>query len=67
MSTNKQGRFLGMPYDFRALTWARVKARLWNLHDQRILVPKAFGWGYGINFYELARRLGLVHRHDGRS
>jgi hypothetical protein len=67
MRTPKQGRFLGMPYDFRALTWARVKARLWNPRDQRILVPKAFGWGYAINFYELARRAGVVQRHDGRA
>jgi hypothetical protein len=27
-----------------------------------VLTPKVFGWGYTINFYELARRLGLIRK-----
>jgi hypothetical protein len=54
------GHFLGIPYDWRAPTWERVKSRWWNPADRRLLTPKTFGWGYDINLYELARRLRLV-------
>ena len=56
----KTGRFLGLPYDFRKPTLDRVKRRAWNPDDRHLFVPKAFGWGYDINFHELARRLHLV-------
>jgi len=56
------GRFRGIPYDWRALSWSRVKQRIWNPRDQRILTPKAFGWGYTVNFYALARRVGLIRK-----
>ncbi|MGN6563044.1 MAG: DUF5808 domain-containing protein [Thermomicrobiales bacterium] len=62
MSEHKRGTFLGLPYDFRKLTWARLKARVWNSQDPRIFTPKAYGWGLSINFYALLRRLGLI-RH----
>ena len=48
-----QGRFAGMPYDWRRPTVARVKARLWNRDDPRLFTPKSFGWGYDINAYWL--------------
>jgi hypothetical protein len=54
------GRFLGLPYDWRPPTWQRVKARWWNPADRRLFTPKAFGWGFDLNLYELARRLRLV-------
>lgn len=41
---------------------ARIKQRSWNPNDRHVLTPKAFGWGYDINFYELGRRLGLIRR-----
>ena len=50
---NKQGKFLGIPYDWRALTSQRFKSRIWNKQDHRLFTPRAFGWGYTINFYEL--------------
>jgi len=56
----QQGRFLGMPYDFRRPTWQRFQERVWNSSDRRIFTPKTFGWGFTINLYEVARRLGLV-------
>lgn len=56
----KTGRFLGLPYDLRAPTWQRFKRRVWNPDDHRIFVPKSFGWGYSINFYEVGRRLRLL-------
>jgi hypothetical protein len=52
-----QGRFLGLPYDWRRPTWKRIRHELWNPRSRRILVPKAFGWGYGINFAALVRLL----------
>jgi hypothetical protein len=55
-------RLLGIPYDWRAPTMARLRQRWWNPEDRRILTPKTFGWGYAINFYELGRRLGLIRR-----
>jgi uncharacterized membrane protein len=52
-----QGRFLGLPYDWRRPTWRRIGGELWNPRSRRILVPKAFGWGYGINFAAIVRLL----------
>jgi Family of unknown function (DUF5808) len=58
MSTpkSKRGKFLGMPYDWRRPTRRRARNRAWNKDDPRILVPKAYGWGYSINFAALLRR-----------
>jgi hypothetical protein len=55
----KTGTFLGMPYDWRRPTVARLKSRWWNRGDRRIFTPKSFGWGYDINVAEVARRLRL--------
>ncbi len=41
--------FLGIPYDFRPPTWARVKARLWNPGGP-MSAPHVWGWGYSLNF-----------------
>jgi uncharacterized membrane protein len=35
---------------------------MWNPNNQRVLTPKAFGWGYTINFYALMRRIGLIRK-----
>lgn len=56
-STEPQGSFLGLPYDFRKPTVTRVKERFWNPDDSRVLTPMVFGWGYAINLYEVGRRL----------
>jgi Family of unknown function (DUF5808) len=60
MFSPRVGRFLGIPYDWRTPTWERVKLRVWNPADRRLLTPKTFGWGYDLNLYELARRLRLL-------
>ena len=44
----RRGRFLGLPYDWRADRWPPARRAL-EPAERRILVPKAFGWGYGIN------------------
>ena len=35
---------------------ARLKQRWWNAADQRLITPRAFGWGYALNFARLFRR-----------
>ena len=57
---HKTGRFLGMPYDWRRPTWERLKRGVWNSDERRVFVPKVYGWGYGLNLHEVARRLRLV-------
>jgi hypothetical protein len=61
--TKGTGELLGMPYDVRRPTAARVKSRIWNSDDPRMFPPKAFGWGYTINFYWLVH-LGRYLRKD---
>ena len=46
---NKTGTFLGLPYDWRRPTPERLKRGIWDPEGRRVLVPKAYGWGYGIN------------------
>jgi hypothetical protein len=55
-----QGRRAGLPYDFRRPTTPRIRARAWNPDDPRILTPKTFGWGLGVNFYWLVHPVRLV-------
>lgn len=50
------GRFLGMPYDFRAPTIDRVKGRLWNKDDDRIFMPSVFGVGWSLNFFRVIEK-----------
>jgi len=50
----KQGELFGfIPYDFRTLTWQRVKERMWNPEEERIVVPRVFGAGWTLNLYRL--------------
>lgn len=43
-----QGYFLGMPYDWRLPSLARIVRRIWNPGGP-LLSPKSFGWGYTLN------------------
>jgi hypothetical protein len=56
---SRTGKFLGIPYDWRRPTAARVKQRWWNRDDRRVFTPKVYGWGYDVNLRELGRRLRL--------
>lgn len=50
------GRFLGVPYDWRRKGFrARLRRRWWDPTEPRLIVPRAFGWGYDLN---LARLFG---------
>jgi len=62
MRARLTGRLLGIPYDWRVPTAARMKARWWNPEDRRVLTTKVFGWGWTINLYQLLRWLGLLRR-----
>jgi Family of unknown function (DUF5808) len=46
----KRGTFLGIPYDWRRPKLARYRRTLWNRDKRRVFVPKAYGWGYDVNF-----------------
>jgi hypothetical protein len=59
------GRILGMPYEWRMPTTARVRSRWWDTSNSKVLVPKIFGVGWTINFGGLAVKLGLLHADDG--
>lgn len=51
--SNPQGRFMGLPWDWRRPTMERFRSRIWNPNDPRLFTPKTFGWGYALNFYWL--------------
>jgi hypothetical protein len=55
----KTGMWLGVPFDWRRPTVARVRERWWNPGDRRLFTPKSFGWGFDTNLYEAVRRLRL--------
>ena len=61
MSDKGTGKFLGVPYDWRRPTWQRYKSRWWNPEARRIVMPRAYGWGWDFNIAEVLRRLGLRH------
>jgi hypothetical protein len=50
--SNKQGMFMGLPYDFRAPTKIRFLSRTWN-PTAPLVNPKWWGWGYDFNFYAI--------------
>jgi hypothetical protein len=59
-----QGRFAGIPYDWRMPTPERVKARWWNPDDRRLLTPRAFGWGYDLNLYWVTHPLDYLQKQQ---
>ena len=61
-ATKKTGTFLGIPYDWRWMSWAKVKERMWNPSDPRVFTPRVFGWGWSLNLYQLFRRLKIMRR-----
>jgi uncharacterized membrane protein len=50
------GRIYGVPYDFRVPTADRVRDRLWNPDDERIIVPHVFGIGWTVNAYQIVKQ-----------
>jgi hypothetical protein len=60
-----EGTFAGLPYDFRRPTAGRIRARMWNPDDPRLLTPKSFGWGYDVNAYWLVHLPRYLKRRFG--
>ena len=54
------GRFLRVPFEFRVPTPSRIRQRVWNPDDDSVVTPQAFGVGWTLNLYQVARRLGLI-------
>ena len=54
------GVVLGVPYDFRPPSLARLVERIWNADDERVLVPTVVGVGWTVNLYQLRRRALLL-------
>ncbi len=52
----KSGKAMGVPYDFRMPTLERIKERMWNPDDERIIVPRVFGVGWTLNLAQLKRK-----------
>ena len=57
MNEKRTGKFLGVPYDWRRPTVARLRSRWWNDRDTRIFTPKSYGWGFDVNVAQVLRRL----------
>jgi hypothetical protein len=57
MAREPQGRLLGMPYNWRRPRPDEAGKGLVDRDDNRVLTPKNYGLGYGINFAALWRRL----------
>lgn len=55
-SGQPEGKFLGVPYDFRVPTLDRIKRRWWNKEDGRIFMPCVFGVGWALNLFQLAEK-----------
>lgn len=47
------GRILGLPYDFRPPTLAKVRTSFWDPDNDALLTPHAFGIGYSVNLARL--------------
>lgn len=58
------GRVLGMPYDLRNPSSDRFATRMWDPSNPRVLVPKALGVGWTVNFGAVAVALHLVRPDD---
>lgn len=51
------GRVAGLvPYDFRPPTPARIKDRMWNPSEDRLVTETVFGVGWTLNFARLTGR-----------
>ncbi len=60
LKRDKQGAFLGVPYNFAWPTPNRIKRGVWDPDNPSLVNPHVYGWGYSVNLHAVARRLGLV-------
>jgi hypothetical protein len=59
-SNKSHGRFLGVPFDWRATSLGAVARKLWNPSDARLFTPTIFGIGWVPNAHQLLQRLGSL-------
>ena len=59
------GTFMKLPYDFRVPSPQKFRQRWWNPEEERIVTPSAFGIGWGLNLYQVAKKLGI--RKEGEA
>jgi hypothetical protein len=59
-SKKSHGRFLGVPFDWRATSLGAVGRKLWNPSDARLFTPTIFGIGWVPNAHQLLQRLGSL-------
>jgi len=52
----RHGSILGVPYDFRMPTPGRIKERMWNPDDPRVITPRVFGAGWTVNLATLKEK-----------
>ena len=52
------GSVLGVPYDFRPPSLARLRAAWWNPDTDALFTPRDFGVGWAINYYRLTHPQG---------
>jgi len=65
---HRAGKWHGIPYDVRRLTWARGKSRWFNAGDPRLFTPKALGAGWTVNLYWVVHPIRYArHRSTPRS
>jgi hypothetical protein len=50
-----QGRFLGIPYNWSRFTRPEIWKGIWDPSDRRLIRPKVYGWGWGVNFAAIVR------------
>ena len=60
------GRYYGIPFDFRVPTIDRVRQRMWNPDDPRVITPTVFGAGWSINLYQAGCDMGLIQSDQRR-
>jgi hypothetical protein len=56
MARTPQGWFRGMPFNWSRMTREETGKGTWDPEDPRVITPKNYGWGYGINFAALFKR-----------
>ena len=62
------GKIFGfIPYDFRFPTLSRIRERLWNPDDPRVITERAFGIGWSINFYTILKKFLMPTKSDSVS
>jgi hypothetical protein len=60
------GEIAKVPYDFRAPSPRRLMRQAWAPEDPRIIVPRAFGVGWGLNFAAVVNQIKRYRAKSAR-